>query len=474
MKPISIFDHLLRQRITKLARRWERLLKSGGFSRLCRHEKERLHRKTRRYVQMPAFARIKPYLTAGIVALLMQASTSFDVQAQFAPIQDNGFGISPISSNEFSVYSFVDIDNDGDLDCFVNDEYGVVAFFENTGTASAPAFQQQAGNFGLQTGYYQIGMAFADLDGDGDYDMMSTGREYYSEVGEFHYWENTGTPEAAQFTTSEINPFGIAISVETQMDYLFFPVFADIDDDGDMDLFASSGKYDYGTVSLLYYENTGSSTNPQFGTQQLNPFGFDGMLGEYGAAFDFVDIDNDGDLDFYHAPYYATTLYYSENTGSATAPAFGANTPIGLSLPSLELYQPIFADIDDDGDEDLFVFEAYGGSLAGAVYYFENTGLPIGIDDSPNDAGSPMLEVYPNPAKNAIFVNPADINLAKNETAMVTLRNLAGQVLEQRQLTNNDVGKPTLRFEISDLAAGVYFVTMERADKVWHGRFVKE
>ena len=107
----------------------------------------------------------------------------------------------------YSAPTFADLDGDGDLDAVVGDNDGTLHYFENTGTAIAPAFTEQTGAAnpfnGIDVGYYSA-PTFADLDGDGDLDAV---------VGEFdgilHYFENTGTAPAPAFTerTGAANPF---------------------------------------------------------------------------------------------------------------------------------------------------------------------------------------------------------------------------------------------------------------------------
>ena len=272
--------------------------------------------------------------------------------------------------------AFADLDNDGDLDMMIGDRSGDFYYFENTGSASNPAFALPSENpFGLTyIGDGPAGRAsptFADLDGDGDLDLLS-GHEY----GNFVYFENTGSAsnpvfgdlggddDDDDFAPSPFapvtNPFGL-----TDIGDRSSPAFADLDGDGDLDLL--SGDY-YG--NFHYFENTGTSSNPAFAPVSENPFGLTGV--EYYGTPTFADLDGDGDLDLLSGDYYGN-FHYFENTGSFSNPAFAAvaTNPFGLKNIG-EDSAPAFADLDGDGDQDLL-----SGENNGDFFYFENTSPPF-------------------------------------------------------------------------------------------------
>ena len=267
----------------------------------------------------------------------------------YAAAQTNPFGLTGVAY--YSVPAFADLDGDGDLDMMVGNSYGSFFYYENTGTASAPVYVAPITNpFGL-TALYRSIPAFADLDNDGDLDMM-VGNRY----GNFYYFQNTGTASAPAYAAPLNNPFGLSdIGINAA------PAFADLDNDGDLDMISGSQ-----VSSFYYFENTGTAAAPVFAAVQTNPFGLsDG--GKYSVPV-FVDIDNDGDLDLMAGDLYGN-FHYFRNTGTAAAPAYvNEYNPFGLSDIG-RWSAPAFADLDNDGDMDLMAGDYYGN-----FYYFENIG----------------------------------------------------------------------------------------------------
>ncbi len=127
--------------------------------------------------------------------------------------------------------TFGDLDGDGDLDMVVGQQYGTLLFYENTGTAAAPAFVQQTGTSnpfdGIDVGFYAK-PTLVDLDGDGDLDAV-VGNRY----GFVRAFENTGTATAPVFVelTGPANPFDSIVK-----DSQSTPALGDLDGDGDPDL----------------------------------------------------------------------------------------------------------------------------------------------------------------------------------------------------------------------------------------------
>ena len=176
----------------------------------------------------------------------------------------------------------------------------------------------------------------------------------------------SGNPQRFLQVTAN-GPFE-GIIVESYSTWLSFaaPALVDLDNDGDMDLVSGD---DSGT--LLYFENTGASTTPNFvpRTGTANPFdGFD--VGSDSAPV-FGDLDADGDMDIVVGEKDGK-LNYFENTGTSTAPVFvqrtgSANLFDGFSIG--EYSKPALGDLDNDGDLDLVVSDEDVNFI-----YYENTG----------------------------------------------------------------------------------------------------
>lgn len=266
---------------------------------------------------------------------------------------DNPFGLIRVSSDISP--TFADIDADGDLDVFIGERGGNTVFFRNTGSSTSPSFgTSQVNPFGFRSVGSDSHPTFVDINADGDLDAFIGERG-----GNTFFFENLGTARNPVFTPSRIapNPFNL-----TNVGGLSTPTFADIDGDRDLDAFI--GNLQGNTV---FFQNTGSPTRPSFfNNPQTNPFG----LSDVGLDSNpiFADIDKDGDLDAFIGNEDGNTLFF-QNTGSSTSPNFATPqaNPFGLANVG-GFSSPTFADIDADRDLDAFI-----GDVVGNINFFLNT-----------------------------------------------------------------------------------------------------
>ncbi|MCT4643876.1 MAG: FG-GAP-like repeat-containing protein [Carboxylicivirga sp.] len=260
-------------------------------------------------------------------------------QNLFAPHVSNPFGLSGVDMH--AVPKCIDIDDDGDLDMFVGNLYGDIYYFENTGNPSVPNFESPVVNpFNLNPiDNGGASPAFCDLDSDGDIDMLCA-----NALSHIFYFENTGTNQSPNFATPVMNPFNLDPSSHNNSRLQMI----DLDNDEDYDLFISNY-----SGNTYFYENIGTSTAPSFASWIRNPYGITDV-GQY-AASAFSDLDHDGDQDLLIGRTDGKSFPFV-NIGSNASPQFNNVGPNLLGLEETGSYFiPEFADIDNDGDDDVFI-----------------------------------------------------------------------------------------------------------------------
>ncbi len=243
-----------------------------------------------------------------------------------------------------------DLDNDGDLD-LISGGYTGLHLYENTGDSQNPQFSAGDSLFAeLITGPSPV-PTLADIDADGDLDLLVG----FSESGLLKLYRNTGTADSAVFSeanSSTIDDIGLYA----------YPYFCDLDMDSDVDILA--GRDGHG---FRFYRNTGDSLNPAW---QLNSTLFSG-LGDasYWNSPCLVDLSGDGKIDLIYGTA-AGPLQYYKNSGSNAAPVWTQNQSLfGGVLDVGGASSPDFIDFDHDGDLDML-----SGSNLGSIKYFRNTG----------------------------------------------------------------------------------------------------
>ncbi len=378
----QIFHARKQRQLRGLVKRFKTL--SKDFQGNGKHQIDALVRKIKTLTKELSFVLAPFHLKKilGPAAFILGVSFGAPLAAQsFAAPQENPFGLT--ASTYYAFPAFADLDGDGDLDLMAGeggDYGGALKYYKNIGSSTNPQFAAPIQNpFGIivsDTTY--LFPTFADLDHDGDKDLIA-GDNY----GTFQYYKNTGTVANPQFAAPLKNPFGLS-----NTNYNAFPTFVDLDGDGDLDLLAG----DYGG-NMQYFKNTGTISNPNFAAPQQNPFG---ITAAYEVGFPtFADLDKDGDQDLLVGEYYGNMQYF-KNTGTASNPQFAASqqNPFGLS----QVYQfafPDFADLDGDGDMDLLVGEYYGN-----MQYFKNTS-PVGTHEQNANFA---LDLNPNPVANVLNI----------------------------------------------------------------------
>ncbi len=254
--------------------------------------------------------------------------------------------------------AWADYDNDGDLDLFSCNETmaegGVESsallfpsqLFRNDGDGHFEDMAQEAGVLNMR---FCKGSAWGDYDNDGDSDL------YLSNFGESNrLYRNNGDG-----TFTDIAPdMGVAEPVDS-----FATWFWDYDNDGLLDIFVAGYGTDMSDVAADYMGLDNNGARPRL-YRNDGAGGFTDVTQDAGLwrvhlamGASFGDLDNDGYLDFYlgtgYPSYDALTpnIMYRNNAGKG----FTDVTFSGGFGHIQKGHGVSFADLDRDGDQDIFV-----------------------------------------------------------------------------------------------------------------------
>ena len=294
--------------------------------------------------------------------------------------------------DRYSTPAFVDIDNDGDYDCFLGGATGYIYFYENQGSAFSAKLKYVSGNVNIFNSDISFALPFlVDIDNDGDYDAFVSSQDVDNDY--IYFYENIGDKTKPNFIENDSkNP----------LSDLYYPfwylsnahlVFVDIDNDGDKDMFGTGVFFGFSN-GIPFLENIGNSDSAKFIETYFYPFN---ILKKYVDLYPFfVDIDNDDDLDVFIGTNDSYINYY-KNIGTSTSPDFilvtGTDNPFG-GFNLANITYPSFADLDNDGDFDAIVGND-NDEAATWIDYYENIG----------DSSSPIFILHgtDNPFKEYEF-----------------------------------------------------------------------
>jgi hypothetical protein len=311
--------------------------------------------------------------------------------------------------------SWADFDNDGDLDLFIGNEHSPAIgdleslnsnenssrfdspcqLFSNNGDGT---FTDVAAEAGIQSRVYAMGTVWGDYDND-RYPDLYLGGDSPEDRRNNCLFRNNGN---GTFTDVA---FRLGL---TRPKYSFPGWFWDFDNDGNLDIYISAHQKSVGLLTLdALNADTAADKGVVRGTSDFGvppgseseswefelpglyrgdgQGGFDDVAAEQKLNYptepmgaNFGDVNGDGYLDFYLAtgnvPYWELrpNVMFLNNGGQGFS-----NVTMGGGFGHLQKGHGVsFADIDNDGDQDVYV--QMGGQLPGDKYYdalFENPGF---------------------------------------------------------------------------------------------------
>lgn len=283
---------------------------------------------------------------------LILSTASIEGQIQYVEIPQTD--LIPTHANDLA---FSDVDGDGDLDM-------VIAGFETAGSYRSQLYLNNGtGQFTrvLNTDFppvFEPSIVFVDIDGDNDEDLFVSGTDS-GDVGYLQFSTNDGT---GQFTTL---PSNISLDVP---DNGYDAAFADIDNDGDQDLCLIGGRFISVDHAQIYLNN---------GAGVFSADAMGNLQAVANGTVDFSDIDNDGDPDLlitgFTDNFTANTQLYENNGAGQFAPLNSSN------LAQLGMTAVAFSDIDGDLDQDLIISGRPGNfpSSTPTTMIYQNNGAGV-------------------------------------------------------------------------------------------------
>ncbi len=222
-----------------------------------------------------------------------------------------------------------DVDGDGDLDMVSSSrDDDTLAWYENDGNENY-TFHEIV----ILGDVY--GVATADIDGDGDLDIIATS---YAR-NEVNIYENDGSENFTELTISGAGEVDRPSDVKV----------VDLDEDGDLDIVVS---VNFDSI-LVWYESNGAG-------------GFTYHTVSNGVTraedFEVIDLDQDGDLDFVGSTLNPRQVLWFENDGSENF------TKHIIADADWAIESVWAADMDGDGDLDVLTGSTY------AIDWYENDG----------------------------------------------------------------------------------------------------
>ncbi|SVA64269.1 uncharacterized protein METZ01_LOCUS117123 [marine metagenome] len=245
-----------------------------------------------------------------------------------------------------------DMDGDGDMDIVSASEIpGTIGWSENDGAVD-PTWSSRSSIANVSN----VESVFAaDMDADGDMDILTT--SWYN--SKLDWYENDGATDPT-WSKANIGSGGGPKSVFA----------ADMDGDGDMDIAAAFAENN----SIAWYENDGA-TDPTWTVAVI------ATNAEWASSVYVADMDGDGDMDIVSGSEDDDTIAWYENDG-ATDPTFAA-VDVFKSDDYVSPISVSAADMDGDGDMDIVTISSF------TLSWFANDGAT-----DPTWTGTDILDEY--------------------------------------------------------------------------------
>ncbi len=344
--------------------------------------------------------------------------------------------------------NWTDTDKDGDLDLFVSNE-GVTNnnenFYRNEGNGT---FTKLTSGSLLNAGEKTMSSSWADFDNDGDLDVFLTNENAANAL-----YRNEGN-----FNFTKL----LSDTVSKGTHNSFSSAWSDVDNDGDLDLFATNSYLGSTKLTCLYYLNNGNSTFTRIGNSALTA----DSGWTYGCAFG--DYDNDGFEDLAVATVRFQGIdkpdYLFHNDGNSNnwitvslvgtttnKSSIGTKIYVKATINGFPIWQlrELSAQSSYCGQNDMRAHFGLGNAvsidsikiewLSGLVQSFDSVGINQFINitegslaiDVPTIKKNKEIVIFPNPSKGMIRIS----NCTLVAGDVIYISNTSGEILSQLKIS---------------------------------------
>ncbi len=371
----------------------------------------------------------------------------------FTFVKNNFLQDEMIDVGDFAFPAFFDYDADGDQDMFIgnygNSQFiGVIAFYENVGTASLPSFKLITTDYLNLSQLSQFSMKpqFIDINSDGNIDlafMLADPTRFISNL----LFIPGNSPNTLNFDGQQIQSANFNAGINENV------LLEDIDQDGKVDMLVGRAN-----GSLEFWRNAGAPGSLSFQLVTTEFMGLGQSITRTNLNASVADLDNDGRPDLLIGDQRGNITIFGDYRGTQNSPQpvteilFDqfSQSYIGRNLGAR--IKPVAVNLFNSNKPSIAV-----GTVGGGMLILKN-------DDGQLLPDEPEIVIYPNPLpRNEKLTVQGDRNM------LMELFSIVGQRISEPVFVT---GNQPHFFEIAGLAPGIYIARFTIAGKTYGRRFV--
>ena len=280
-------------------------------------------------------------------------------------------------------------------------------------------------------------MDIADFDGDGDLDVVVG----FTGNGDIKLYDNRFIPDGLD-VSGNVPYVAYTNAVDTGNGFLFSVLFADINDDSNLEIVKSDNSPG-ANPNIAWYSNDTSDTGTTFTETTLAT-----TIGRT-ASIGVADFNNDTYNDLVVANGRTTDNDFIWFQSNATG-GFGSEMLIDDS--SSTAFDLEIQDFDNDGDLDI----ASISYLLDDVFIFKNDLFTLSTTEFKTNS----ISIYPNPTSNTLHIKTTN-----QYPFDIIVYNVLGKEVIKTTVLNSTL-------DVSSLSKGIYLLKLENTDTAF--KFVKQ